>query len=58
MRAPEGLLRTPVSQVKCEGDRNHPQASRQLHLTCTPRTAQGMIKTGEYHYVVKVSGSV
>jgi hypothetical protein len=30
----EGLLRTPVSQVRCGGDQNLPQASRQFQGEC------------------------
>jgi hypothetical protein len=36
MRVPEGLLRTPVSQVRYVGDRNHHQASRQFQYPTTP----------------------
>jgi hypothetical protein len=36
MRVPEGLLRTPVSQVRYVGDRNHHQASRQFQYPITP----------------------
>jgi hypothetical protein len=36
MRVPEGLLRTPVSQVRYVGDRNHHQASREFQYPITP----------------------
>jgi hypothetical protein len=37
MRVPRGpKYRTLVSQVRCEGDRNHHQASRQFQYPITP----------------------
>ena len=37
MRVPKGpKYRTLVSQVRCEGDRNHHQASRQFQYPITP----------------------
>jgi hypothetical protein len=37
MRVPGGpKYRTLVSQVRCEGDRNHHQASRQFQYPITP----------------------
>ena len=36
MRVPEGMIRTPVSQVRYVGDRNHHQASRRFQYPITP----------------------